>query len=369
MGNRKGISSATRDALWGKAAGYCQKCSKPLFEGGAYRTSGNYSNIAHIHAYSENGPRFNEKLSENDRNSIENLMLLCPQCHKTIDDNEATYTADVLRSIKSRREEYVTKVMRASKPQSAYVITVTCPIHGNATEISRSEWSQAMASSGMVHAGDTEIRVMDSNATSGSIAYDCSLLARKINSLRLTMDPTVPLAIFAIAPQPILIALGSLIGDKQQITVFQKQRDTDSWCWHDEECRSSFQHDAVPSSDSAEVALVLSVSGTISKETLPAEVTSSGMPILELRAANPSVYIARTQEDVRAFEREAISLLDEVHSAMPHVAKVHIFPALPVSMAVTLGGLFNRNLLTKAVVYEKTDGRFSQSIEIGGSDD
>ena len=35
-------------------------------------------------------------------------------------------------------------------------------------------------------------------------------------------------------------------------------------------------------------------------------------------------------------------------------------------MAVTLGGLFNRNLLTKAVVYEKTDGRFSQSIEIGG---
>lgn len=296
-------------------------------------------------------------------------MLLCPQCHKTIDDDEVTYTADVLRSIKSKREEYVSKVMQASRPQSAYVITVTCPIHGNATEISRSEWSQAMASSGMVHAGDTEIRVMDSNAASGSIANDCSLLARKINSRRLTMDPTVPLAIFAIAPQPILIALGSLIGDKQQVTVFQKQRDTDSWCWHDEECRSSFQHDAVPSSDSAEVALVLSVSGTVSKETLPAEVASSGMPVLELRAANPSVYIARTQEDVRAFEREAISLLDEVHSAMPHVAKVHIFPALPVSMAVTLGGLFSRNLLTKAVVYEKTDGRFSQSIEIGGSDD
>ena len=357
MGNRKSISFATRDALWGKAAGCCQICSAPLFEGGAYRTSGNYSNIAHIHAYSEDGPRFNEKLSENDRNSIENLMLLCPQCHKTVDDDEATYTADVLRSIKSKREEYVSKVMQASKPQKAYAITVTCPIHGNATEISRSEWSQAVASSGMVHAGDTEIRVMDSNAASGSIADDCSLLARKINGLRLTMDPTLPLAIFAIAPQPILIALGNLIGDKQQVTVFQKQRDTDSWCWHDAECQSSFQHDAVPSS------------GTVSKETLPAELTSSGMPVLELRAANPSVYIARTQEDVRAFEHEAISLLDEVHSAMPHVAKVHIFPALPVSMAVTLGGLFNRNLLTKAVVYEKTDGRFSQSIEIGGSDD
>ena len=90
---------------------------------------------------------------------------------------------------------------------------------------------------------------------------------------------------------------------------------------------------------------------------------------MELKASNPSVYIARTQEDVRAFEREAISFLDEVHSAMPRVAKVHIFPALPISMAVTLGSLFNQNLLTKAVVYEKTDGRFNQSIEIGGSDD
>ncbi len=295
-------------------------------------------------------------------------MLLCPQCHKTIDD-ECTYTADVLRSMKSKREEYVSKVMRASKPQRAYVVTVTCPIHGNATEISRSEWSQAMAASGMVHAGDAEIRAMDSNSVSGSIDEDYDRLVKRIKSLRLTMDPTVPLAVFAIAPQPILIALGSLLGDKRQVTVFQKQRDTDSWCWQDTKQQSSFEHDAVPSSDSTEIALVFSVSGAVSKETLPAELASSGMPVLELRAANPSVYIARTQEDVRAFEREAISLLDEVHSEMPHVAKVHIFPALPVSMAVTLGGLFNRNLLTKAVVYEKTGGRFSQSIEIGGNDD
>ena len=107
MGNRKNIPSATRDALWGKAAGCCQICSKPLFEGGAYRTSGNYSNIAHIHAYSGDGPRFNENLSEDDRNSIENLMLLCPQCHKTIDDDEVTYTADVLRSIKSKPQDYI----------------------------------------------------------------------------------------------------------------------------------------------------------------------------------------------------------------------------------------------------------------------
>lgn len=32
MGNRKGIPSATRDTLWGKAAGCCQICSTPLFE-------------------------------------------------------------------------------------------------------------------------------------------------------------------------------------------------------------------------------------------------------------------------------------------------------------------------------------------------
>lgn len=38
------------------------------------------------------------------------------------------------------------------------------------TRLLRSEWSQAVASSGMVHAGDTEIRVIDPNTVSGSIA-------------------------------------------------------------------------------------------------------------------------------------------------------------------------------------------------------
>ena len=72
---------------------------------------------------------------------------------------------------------------------------------------------------------------------------------------------------------------------------------------------------------------MFSVSGAVSKETLPAELTNSGMPFLELRAANPSVYIARTQEDVRAFEREAISLLDEVHSSMPQSTSSLLFPS------------------------------------------
>lgn len=38
------------------------------------------------------------------------------------------------------------------------------------TRLSRSEWSQAVASSSMVHAGGTEIRVIDPNTASGSIA-------------------------------------------------------------------------------------------------------------------------------------------------------------------------------------------------------
>ena len=296
-------------------------------------------------------------------------MLLCPQCHKTIDDDEEEYTADVLSSIKSQREDYVSKMMQASKPQRAYAVTVTCPIHGNATEISRSEWSQAMAASSMAYVGNAEIKVMDCSKSSGSIEDDYVRLTKDIRSLRLTMDPSVPLAIFAIAPQPILIVLGSLIGDKQQVTVFQKQRETDSWCWQDVESRAAFKHDTVTASESTEVALMFSVSGAISKETLPAKLADAKIPVLELQATEPSVNIARTQEDVRSFEREAIALLDEVHSAMPSVEKVHIFPALPVSMAVTLGGIFNQNLLTKAVIYEKTDGKFSPSIEIGGNDD
>lgn len=60
--------------------------------------------IAHIKSYSKSGDRYDETLSDKDKNSYNNLLVLCPNCHKMVDDNPEKYTVDLLYDWKSKRE-------------------------------------------------------------------------------------------------------------------------------------------------------------------------------------------------------------------------------------------------------------------------
>ena len=61
--------------------------------------------IAHIESYNKNGPRYNSKQTEEERNSYENLILLCPNHHKLIDKKFIEYSVDYLQKIKKEHEE------------------------------------------------------------------------------------------------------------------------------------------------------------------------------------------------------------------------------------------------------------------------
>lgn len=76
------------------------------------------SKICHIEAASENGPRYNAKMTDEERRSFENLILLCDECHTIIDnrDNERDYPVDLLRKWKLEHEE--NQIYRLSKNTS-----------------------------------------------------------------------------------------------------------------------------------------------------------------------------------------------------------------------------------------------------------
>ncbi|MGF7110492.1 HNH endonuclease [Treponema pedis] len=57
--------------------------------------------IAHIVPYSSNGPRGNEVImNEEEINSYDNLLFLCPECHKIIDTNPNEYPTHILKEWK-----------------------------------------------------------------------------------------------------------------------------------------------------------------------------------------------------------------------------------------------------------------------------
>ena len=61
--------------------------------------------IAHIAAAEEDGKRYDEEMDDDQRNSNANLVVLCPNHHTIIDNDDVTYTTELLLEIKRAHEE------------------------------------------------------------------------------------------------------------------------------------------------------------------------------------------------------------------------------------------------------------------------
>ena len=90
-------------------------CTRPLI---AKDGASIISKICHIEAASENGPRFNSTMNDDQRRHFDNLILLCDECHTIIDniDNESKYPVSLLKSWKRDHETQVQLQLLQNKP-------------------------------------------------------------------------------------------------------------------------------------------------------------------------------------------------------------------------------------------------------------
>lgn len=84
------------------------KCAAPNCSNKLIATDGQtiISKICHIEAASENGPRYNANMTDDDRRHFDNLILLCDECHSIIDnsENESEYPVALLKEWKRNHE-------------------------------------------------------------------------------------------------------------------------------------------------------------------------------------------------------------------------------------------------------------------------
>jgi hypothetical protein len=93
--------------LWGRAAGICSKpdCRRRLTATGAHEESYLTGEMAHQIAQSPVGPRGADGGGDD---TYDNLILLCPSCHRTIDKAPAgTFPVDLLKEWKKSHEHWV----------------------------------------------------------------------------------------------------------------------------------------------------------------------------------------------------------------------------------------------------------------------
>lgn len=132
------ITNKTRKILWGRSGNRCAICKHDLI---INATEENEEAVVgdecHIISPQQNGPRHDPTFPEEKLNSYENLILLCRTDHKMVDDQEATYTPDILRRMKSNHEVWISerltdrrkpkplKIRRIKQNIPAYLVRLT----------------------------------------------------------------------------------------------------------------------------------------------------------------------------------------------------------------------------------------------------
>ena len=99
----RNISSTDIKRLMLESAGICAfpNCNRSLVSPDSPLEDGTViAELAHIVAESREGPRGKEPLSEHDRNTHDNLIVLCPEHHKVVDSKPKTFSIEVLRQMK-----------------------------------------------------------------------------------------------------------------------------------------------------------------------------------------------------------------------------------------------------------------------------
>lgn len=366
----KGPSLTTKMILFAKSGGRCQfeGCNKYLLRDDITSEELNDANIAHIVASSSNGPRGacnSHELSDD----INNLMLLCKTHHKLVDDNPEEYTVERLTEMKLSQERKVKELLDAMQYSEALIVTLESSI--------KKEQTVKIDSKQAVHAlrttahnpfdhYETHIRF-----SSNSNYKDRQYWREAENHLNMEIDnlingllqenPKLTIAIFSIAPIPLIMKLGYKLGDKRKILVFQKYREPDTWEWLSDSQTNSFSYEKIKRGNGTKVAVIVSVTSEIDLSRVMA--IDDFDTIYHLKAENYGVNAIKSKEDLGCFWKQYQKLLDSIKNN-DHVEDVSLFPAVPVSAAYEMGRRCMPHTYPKIRVYDECDG-FFETITIG----
>lgn len=361
------IPSKTRLRLWVAAGGRCEYpgCNQRLFRDDLTLAAMNTAYIAHIVADSPNGPRGDKILSEKLAKEFSNLMLLCDVHHRLIDKEDVDgHPVELLTAFKAQHEDRIDRLTGIDPDRKSYIVTYAANIDIREGKITRNHTLLALAASGMYPATDSTIHldVTQNAATERSPEFwktECHNIDGFVQSRLSGLGPdggTMDhLSVFAIGPMPLLMYLGKALGDIRSVDVYEKHRDNNGrWEWFPYEGEGvSFSVEVIsPARHGApDVIVELSLSDLIDGDTIE-RIMGPGLPKYRMSIPNPSPGFLRTKQDLLVFRSEHRRLLSRIMADAGKGCTIHLFPAVPVSIAVEIGRMVLPKSDVPIVVYD-----------------
>ncbi|MFT3840763.1 MAG: HNH endonuclease [Myxococcaceae bacterium] len=366
------VPAGIRLLLWGKAAGRCEYrgCNHRLGRDAVTGAEFNSAYVAHIVADSADGPRGDPKLSEILKAEISNLMLLCDVHHRLIDIGDvAGHPVELLQQMKAEHEERIDLVADLQVQRRTTLLLYGANIGANASPLTLTAAKGAVLPLRYpcplpITLGLTGSESRDREPTFW--ASEAENLRRQFEKLvrpRLNDRSLSPISLFAIAPQPLLMLVGSMLTDIPETDVFQLHREPQTWSWLEDHRAVEFKLRASNKKGTGPAALVLSLSAKVARERVTSVLGKSSR-IWELTVDAPSNDFLRSREQLRSFRSAMRATYDEIKATIGEAEHLHVFPAAPVAVAVEVGRVRQPKADVSLFVYDSHQGVFSRALEI-----
>ncbi len=232
----RNINSSTQTILFAKSAGRCQICNRLVIKDALTQKDINLAEKAHIRAFSPGGARTD--LNKLYLNTLDNLMLLCPTCHTTVDKQilEGDYTIGLLKQWKIDNERRIFFAGNVTKKTK--VLKFAGNIGSDKVILDNSSVLSALLNDKLYSYDGSDMFFIDFTNTCISYSKTYWDFSRKEIDCKVDdfyrdfrRQNAGHVSIFAIGPIPLLMYFGSKLEDKISTKFFQRHRKGDSWLW------------------------------------------------------------------------------------------------------------------------------------------
>ncbi len=368
------IPDKTIKLLLIKSGGRCQYkgCNISLYQDLVTKRLFNKAYLAHIVADSPGGPRGDAIRSSLLAKELSNIMLLCDTHHRLIDRIEVDeHPESLLLEMKREQEERIERVTAINPNSQSHIITYSANV-GKHTPILTYETlvefllpEHYPAQSNTIDLGltDSPMRDKDKQFWETEVKVLEDNFKQRLESL-IRQKKIKHISLFAFAPMPLLIKLGTLINDIQNVEVHQPIRNPKTWKLSNESINTIYKINK-PKSNKGFVALNISLSATINKERIT-KVLGDDCSIYTLTIDDPFNDFLKSKTQLQDFSIAMRQLFDEIKSNYSSQTELHIFPAMPIAIAIELGRIWMPKADMPLTIYDenKTFDGFNKTIEI-----
>lgn len=356
--------------LWVRAGGRCEfpGCNKYLLEDEFTGFEVSLEDMAHIVGRSRKGPRGENSLCIKDRNKVGNLMLLCSEHHnKIIDRTKLLSNFPPKKLLKHKKDHerriyYLTSIQPGSETT---IIRMRGKVRGDDVEIPVEQIRKAV----FEYAGryprysmsKNDIEIDLKNLPENDEIYWRAGVEIIDNVMERFYAPGIEnavikhVSVFALSRIPFLIYFGSRLTDKIPTDIYQKHRGgEEGWIWMKNQRKINFKPIKLQTGkNNSNVAIILSVSGQIRIDNLPNNITDK-FSIYEIvpDGVIPNRNILQLKSSLESFRNTYQLLLRKIEKTHKKTKSIHLFPAVPLSVAIVCGRELLKGISPSLRVYD-----------------